>query len=323
MGPRFVVVINPAPGGDSSNGKSFTIANSAPKIRITATVPFPSQPNPSDYSQAEYRIVSLPGGSTIPVTKYLTGTVGTDWQMYWDRARTRATACPMPPTAYSRSPRARGFWLIKKTDFVVDDSVLAPSLDLTGMADIALHPGWNLIGNPFPDSVQWSQVMSANPTLGADTPYAWAGNWQQSGVLKPYTGYMLQNPNSLQYLAVPVPAGGAARLALAGDPASWSVRIDLHAGGSVEQVTRLGVSALASAGRNALDFHRPRLMKGISSIGLRPVPSGTASIPPSGRTYVPSSRKWRPGRSRSRRRSAWVKLGSGGWNRFPRSSRRT
>ncbi len=263
MGPRFVVVINPAPGGDSSNGLVFTIANAAPKIRVAVTIPFPSHPNPSDYSQSDYRIVSLPGGSTLPVTKYLTGAAGTDWQMYWDTGADSGYSLSYTADSIFSFTQGRAFWLIKKTSFVVDDSVLAPSLDVTGMADIPLHFGWNLIGNPFLDSVQWSQVESSNPSLGAAAPYAWAGNWQASTVLMPYTGYMFDNVDSLRLLAIPVPAGGTARLALAGDPASWSVRIDLHAAGSVEQVSMLGVSPLASAGRNAFDVHRPRLIKGV------------------------------------------------------------
>jgi len=265
MGPRFAVVINPAPGGDSSNGKVFTIANAAPKIRIAVTIAFPSHANASDYSQSDYRIVSLPGGATVPVTKYLPGAAGTDWQMYWDTGADSAYSIPYAADSIFSFSQGRAFWLIKKTSFVVDDSTLAPSLDLSGMGDIPLHAGWNLIGNPFPDSVQWSQVTAVNPALGAAVPYGWAGNWQQSGVLAPYTGYLVQVPDSLPFIAIPVPAGGTAGPASSGDPASWSLRIDLHAAGSVEQVSMLGVSALASSGRNALDVHRPRLMKGVPS----------------------------------------------------------
>jgi hypothetical protein len=41
--------------------------------------------------------------------------------------------------------------------------------------------------------------------------------------------------------------------------------IDLYAGGTVERVTKLGVSPAATPGRNGLDFHRPRAWNGLPS----------------------------------------------------------
>ena len=218
------------------------------KIRIAVTIPFPARANPSDYLQSDYRIVSLPGGGTIPVTKYLPGTAGTDWQMYWDTgADSGYSGSYFAGGVFSFAP-GRAFWLIKMTNFVVDDSVVAASVDSAGTAAVPLHPGWNLIGNPFPDSVKWSAVASMNPPLGSKL-YTWTGNWQESTVLLPYVGYMFENPDSLASLGIPSPGGGLSKVAAGEDPASWSMRIDLHAAGSIEQVSMLGVSPLAEAFR--------------------------------------------------------------------------
>ena len=260
-GPRYALVINPPPGGDTSNGLAFTVLSGASKIRVATTVAFPSHADPSQYAVADYRIVSIPGGDSIPVTRYLTGTPGSAWQMYWDNGKDSAYNVPYAAGGAFAFGPGRAFWLIKVTNFVVDDSVNAATVDAADRVNIALHGGWNLISDPYPDSVQWSAVTAVNPPV-LSSLYTWAGNWQQASALKPYAGYIVQVPDSVRSLAVPAPAGSLPRAA-AGTEDAWSVHIDLHAAGAVEQVSTLGVSPLVGTGRNGLDLHRPRLMSNV------------------------------------------------------------
>ncbi|HUI10520.1 MAG TPA: invasin domain 3-containing protein [Bacteroidota bacterium] len=261
-GQRYALVINPQPGGDTSNGLVFTVLPGASKIHVATTVMFPSYASQSDYHIADYRLVSIPGGDTIPVTRYLAGTAGTAWQMYWDNGQDSAyNVAWAAGSAFSFAP-GRAFWLIKMGNFVLSDTVDAATVDTAGRVDVGLHGGWNLIGDPYPDSVQWSAVTAVNPPVLSNL-YTWAGNWQQATALQPYAGYIIQVPDSGKSLAIPAPSGGLGKIAAATDASAWSVNIDLHAAGTVERVSTLGVSPLAGGGRNEFDLHRPRLMSNV------------------------------------------------------------
>ena len=97
--------------------------------------------------------------------------------------------------------------------------------------------------------------------------FTYNNGWPATSILQPYVGYYFENTDSLAFLQVPFKAapGTAKAAAVAG---AWRIRLDLDAGGFVDQVTTLGVSPDAPAGKNALDFHRPRLMKGVPALLL-------------------------------------------------------
>jgi hypothetical protein len=261
-----VSVINGTPGGGSGTlPLAFTVGSPrSSRTPIAFTIAFPTHASAADYAVTDYRLVSIPGRDNYPVARFLSGTAGTDWQVFWDNgAQTNYLVQYAAGSPFIFVP-GRAFWLVRKGNLVVQDTVSAVAVDTAGNATISLHPGWNLIGSPFADTVRWADVVALNP-LAAAHPFAYAGNWQQSDTLAPFAGYIYENDtlNSLKIPSKSTPKTG--KIAASYAPGSWNVWIDMEAGGSVERVTMLGVSPGATPGRNPLDFHRPRAWAGIPS----------------------------------------------------------
>jgi hypothetical protein len=261
---------NAGPTASSYSSAWSFLASYPARIAISDTVLFPTKGSASDYVSTDYRLVGLPGGGPIPVANYFAGTVGTDWNVVWDNGAASSYwvqyAAGSPFTFGSGS----GFWVVRKGNWSVKDNVASAALDANGQVAIPLHLGFNIITNPFTAIVNWSDVITLNPPTGGIHPlWAFPGAFVQATTLVPYTGYYFENTDSLASLKIPFKSGpAAAKSASSVASDSWIVRIDLNAGGTVEQVSGVGTSPGAVKGRNSMDYHRPRAMKGIPTVVL-------------------------------------------------------
>jgi hypothetical protein len=267
---------------NSTSSSSFSspwnfVAAYAGTIAILDSVSFPVHSGPTEYKSADWRLVGIPGAGTLnaagatvptPVTNYMTGAPHTDWDMTWDNGNADTTSSllwysPGPTFTFTTG---RGFWLIKRSTWIVKDTVASSPLDAGGMAMIPLHTGWNIITNPYKDTVTWSSVTANNPPMDpAHKIFSFMGNYDgTSTVLAPYLGYYFENTDDMFVLRVPFKLGTPApKMAAVAGTGSWTVGIDLYAAGSVERVSALGVAPGAKTGLDSLDFHRPRLLPGI------------------------------------------------------------
>jgi predicted regulator of amino acid metabolism with ACT domain len=258
----------------ASSTSSFSVpwnfvASYPARVAILDTVAFPARNAPTDYLSTDYRLIGLPGSGPTPVQNYLSGTAGTDWSIVWDNGQPANYWVPYAAGSPFLFGAGRGFWLVRKGNWIVKDTVAAAVLDGNGRASIALHTGWNIITDPFLAAVNWSDIVAANPPTPVDHPvFAYNSGWPQTTVLQPYAGYYFENTDSLAFLQVPFKsAPGTAKVAAAA-AGSWRMRLELEAGGFVDQVTTLGASPDVCTGKNVHDFHRPRVMKGIPALVL-------------------------------------------------------
>jgi hypothetical protein len=262
---------NAGPTPSSYSAAWSFVAYYPARIAISDTVAFPSKGSASDYVSTDYRLVGLPGGGPIPVANYFAGTVGTDWNVVWDNGAASSYWIQYAPGSPFTFGSGSGFWAVKKGNWSVKDNVASATLDANGQVAIPLHLGWNIITNPFTAPVLWADVIALNPPTAADhTISTFPGAWDNTPTaLVPYTGYYFNNTDSLASLKIPYKSGPvAAKSASSVAPDSWIVRIDLKAGGTVERVSGVGTSSGASKGRNSMDYHRPRAMKGIPTVVL-------------------------------------------------------
>ena len=94
----------------------------------------------------------------------------------------------------------KGFWLIAREANKVFDTGPGASAPLNETFSIALHPRWNLIGNPFD-----FEVPVENLSLGQDVPFelrSYEGGWNNPindrvSELQPFEGYAVFNPSSI------------------------------------------------------------------------------------------------------------------------------
>lgn len=102
-----------------------------------------------------------------------------------------------PATAISAEPGV-GFWFIQRggSGFDID---YAQAVSTSKPFTIILQPGWNQIGNPFPFSVSWGDVLT-NATIGINSINRWNSSTEEyepgQSVLEPWVGYFIDNPIS-------------------------------------------------------------------------------------------------------------------------------
>jgi len=174
----------------------------------------------------------------------------------------------------------RAFWILKAGSLKVDTTVAAAALDSINAADVPLHTGWNLITDPFSDSVSWSAVESMNAI--SQPLYEFRGAFQVASSLVAGNGYYFFNQGNMSVLRVPFQSEARAKLIAANrvdefDSSAWSVKVILDAGGIIDNSTWFGVSRFATDGFNPLDVRKPA--------GMRFVPGSYFSRPDWDKSY--------------------------------------
>lgn len=152
-----------------------------------------------------YRMVGFPGNGNHHVSDILSGTPRKDWTAYFDNGQ---------PTnyllGYDGSDRftftpGRGFWILSKNSLHIQDETEHITLDTDNTYTIPLHDGWNIISNPFHESVAWNDIRQINQV----TELLWEFNnqYRQSEQLVPFRGYYFFNRTALNGLKIPYPPG--------------------------------------------------------------------------------------------------------------------
>jgi len=243
---------------EPSSTRSFTASVLYPSnLSLSHTVSFPSYASGGGYHSSEYRLVGLPGDGDLPVNTVLSGIEGVDWVSYWDNGAASDYLVSFDGTPTFDFSHGRAFWILHRGPVNINTSVPTMSLDSVRCAWIPLHPGWNLITNPFLSAFPWSSVKSANaPGLIADI-WAYNGSFARSSNFVPYEGYMFDNADNRAALRVPFGVT-AAKIPALDDPALWRIGIELTCGNRNDGATSIGFAPAALRGRDPLDLRMPR-----------------------------------------------------------------
>jgi len=258
--------------GPFSAAASFTTLPAAPTtITATTTVNFPAKAKRADYALADYRILGLPGVSNLSVGSIVAGTHADDWEAYWDNGNSSDYMVQYDGGATFQFSAGRAFWILSRSTVTIDRTVSAAPLNAAYEAEVPLHPGWNLITNPFTLPIPWSRVQAAN-NIAATPIYSFNGSFVSSTNLDPYAGYYYFNGSpatTLATLKVPYQAIYANLVdAPTLDAKGWRVSVQLAAGESIDGCMKFGVSATASKGLDDLDVHKPRAIGSLPDISF-------------------------------------------------------
>ncbi len=243
---------------EPSPTRSFTASVMYPSnLSLSYTVPFPSYATSAGYQSSEYRLVGLPGDGDLPVNTVLSGIDGVDWVTYWDNGAASNYLVSFDGTSTFEFSHGRAFWVLHRGPVNISTSVPTMPLDSIRSALIPVHPGWNLITNPYLSAVQWSSVKSANaPGLIADI-WAYNAAFARSSNFVPFEGYMFDNADNRAVLRIPF-GPTAAKIPARDDPALWRIDIELSSGNLNDRATSIGLSPAALRGRDPLDLRMPR-----------------------------------------------------------------
>ena len=222
------------------------------------------QPLPQGTATSDYRIISVPLDlEDKDPESVLVDDLGTydpaDWRFFellFDESLAEF------PEAESMVP-GKGYWIISAQPDRRIDTGAGTTVELRDPFSIRLHPGWNLVGNPyhFPVSADGVRLESGQPFLIR----SFEGNWNNPiedpvQELQPFGGYAVFNGSHIvdELIIDPVPAAGKG--GGGGDymsRLSWSIRIiaDSKRARDVDNIAAVGEAA--EDGPDALDFAEP------------------------------------------------------------------
>jgi len=147
-------------------------------VDVAIDVGYPTLSDTTTLKPSDYRLVGLPGTSNLPLSQVFHGTAGATWQAYWDNGAPSDYLVKYNPalkdSVFSFS-LGRAFWVINEGPLVVDTTVAAAPLDSVGRTEIPLHQGWNLITDPFADSISWGPyrlpIRPRNRSTPSEAPF--------------------------------------------------------------------------------------------------------------------------------------------------------
>lgn len=226
---------------------------------LSHTYAFPSRSQASAYTAKDYRLIGLPGAAASSVSQIISGTAGTDWQMYWDNGAASAYLIRYNPEAPFNFAQGRGFWFLSKGPAAIQTSVTTATLDSGQSTDISLHPGWNVITNPFTHVIPWSVIQTAN---GITEPiHTYKGSYSISDNLVPYEGFYLFNSQNKPTLKIPYADGSSGQSIPVDIPSSdWSISIYAKSESIESSRLTLGIVENAENGFDRYDVRKPRSM---------------------------------------------------------------
>ncbi len=231
---------------------------------------FASHPRAKDYKATEYKLFGLPGSENELMRTIIspTGTQGLDWDLLWDNGGPDSNHLVRYDGSDNRfrDSVGRGFWIINKGNFMVHQrpNRISAQLDWSFCAQIALHPGWNIITSPFQKTVSWKVVQAFNGGIGEHL-WTFAGGFDKTQLLEPYKGYYFYNSAGRPILRIPLGNPPLPQL-VQPVPAVWEVHIILTTGHEVDRTASFGVSPGSVSDPDHFDLHKPRAVGAIASV---------------------------------------------------------
>jgi len=252
-------------------GTESNLSASADAVVYPSTIPVAIDRSFGDVTQGtSYRLVALPGNVDAAVGSNL-GEPGTDWTALWDDGSDSDFLVRFDGSDTFRFQPGRGFWLLSSSNWTVDESIATVRLSSQEVT-IPLHDGWNIISNPLPVGLIWSDVSAANGG-NLQPVWAWDGAFQEAVTFRSAQSgeaFYFLNDGGLSELTLPLSAadlsGSAdARSNLAANASRFTLEAELN--GFTSRVA-LGESPDAERGRDPLDVVAPP-QTGFATVSLR------------------------------------------------------
>ena len=222
---------------------------------VTGSVAYPEIPGQSDY-----RMVSIPGVTPVPVSDLTAGSGGLqkfDWRAF--RVPSSGVLTELGPLDQMNA--GEGVWLIRKNTLTITKSTTLPPLLANGAFPVQVHSGWNIIANPFVVPVRWDAVRAQNGLLLSDVIQGWSGSYAVDTVLEPFKGYYFYYTGSATVtLAIPYPLPSTQQPPAYQVPAiAWSVQVAFQSADNTDADCHMGVSPAAAPGTDSLEIRKPPL----------------------------------------------------------------
>ncbi len=279
-----VSIFDPDPQGPASTSYTLTVNGAVTGASLNASIQQIGNFGGASHA-ADFRLVAHPVAKDAPLGAVLPDPAVDAWTAFDE---TGGALVEYDGTPAFRFRPGRGFWVqhARSPALAPADAQAAP---LTGDAyDIPLHPGWNIIANPFDETVAWADVQAANGiTQGL---WRWEGRFLQAGTFAPARSgeaFYFMNATRRPSLTVPYPASTRAGAAAPADPASL-LTLSVYREGVLAASVQVGLEDDAAPGLDGYDQLAPPGY--FEAAGLRLVRQAAAEAPP-----LELAREVRPG----------------------------
>ena len=171
------------------------------------------------------------------------------------------------PTSLTSFNRGKGYWFIlnKQVNQISFGAKVSPNNTRNNLFKIPLKIGWNLIGNPYPTKINWSEVQQfqGNPVVGDLS--SWDGGWS---LVTDWSAFQGGYVNSLVDgdLTIPFPGqstlGGKIASAYFGADISstqWQVDLHIFQENSFNKLGRFGMINATIVGDDFKSYNPPPL----------------------------------------------------------------
>ena len=140
--------------------------------------------------QNSYRMIGLPGVNNLLISQVVTGTNKKDWDAYYDNGDTQDYLEEFDGSTKFNFIPGRGFWILSKNPIAINQSVPPVGLSADNTFLIEIHPGWNIISNPFETHVNWFDIINQNELNPNEVIYYWNGStYTNPSTFETYKGY--------------------------------------------------------------------------------------------------------------------------------------
>jgi uncharacterized pyridoxamine 5'-phosphate oxidase family protein len=227
------------------------------------TLPYPSSITLNnnfsfnDLTQSSYRMIGLPGNQTTKISSLITGTQKKDWDAFYDNGAT--TDFLEEDDGNFSFTAGKGFWVLSKNAFSVNENVNTVTLAADNTFSITLHSGFNIISNPFDKSVSWAVIQNLNGLSSNDVLHDWTGVWSDATQMEPYKGYYFKRPSNITSLKIPYNFS-TSKISTGNNVKFYTgdfIKLSLVQNKQVKSYTVAGFSSSAKEDYDKLDYFAP------------------------------------------------------------------
>jgi len=273
MGLEYYVIAT-----DRSNNETRSPANQSEYFYIKLINTFFTLPNiPFGTSQSNYRIISFPyrlGATTSAnVISTIFGNVFENpynGEIFkYDPSNKESNNngyLPYSSKQFETIEPGAGYWILTREKEKAEDlhDIAAPNYNKTNLYKLALQPKWNLIGNPYPVNILWSDVLLLNNNGNIHNLNLFSGGWSVADTLHAYSGGFVYNSGTtVDTLLIPFLGQqqiGGRKINPGGSDISsdsWNLFVHTTQGSDFNNLGGFGMNPLAISGVDQFDNFNP------------------------------------------------------------------
>ncbi|HZY78611.1 MAG TPA: FG-GAP-like repeat-containing protein [Cyclobacteriaceae bacterium] len=162
------------------------------------------------------------------------------------------------PAAFNTLNRGVGYFIniVTPPAIIIGDNLVAPNNTRDNLFKMTLKKGWNMVGNPYLEAIDWANVTALNNLTGTAAVFKKfsGGTYSNTGTLAAYEGGFVQVPADM---TVSIPFMGQTTSSRMGQPEfgpdEWLLPIILKQGELTNTFGGVGMHSKASASFDELD----------------------------------------------------------------------